>query len=99
GEMGSIFEPLVTSGKVDELADQSQIGGLKASLEVMAKDYLRAMRIRRLVQEEFSKLFTGVDVLLAPGQPGPAPKADADLDAPGPPVPEGTPAGLQDLGA
>src|SRR5438309_760641 len=32
GEMGSIFEPLITSGKVDELADKPQIAGLKASL-------------------------------------------------------------------
>src|SRR5215471_17421485 len=29
GEMGSIFEPLITSGKVDELADKPQIAGLK----------------------------------------------------------------------
>src|SRR5207302_1537003 len=33
-EMGSIFETLITSGKVDELADQPRIAGLKASLEL-----------------------------------------------------------------
>src|SRR5690349_15131836 len=51
GEMASIFEPLIASGKVDELADKPQIAGLKASLELPAKDYLKAMRVRRLIQE------------------------------------------------
>jgi len=97
GEMGSIFEPLIASGQVDQMADPSQIAGLKTSQEVLAKDYLKAMRIRRRIQEAFSGLFTQVDVLLAPGQPGPAPRADADLDAPGPAAPEGTPPGLQGI--
>src|ERR1039457_7198122 len=56
-EQASIFEPLITSGKVDELADAAQIAGLKAALEVPAKDYLKAMRLRRAIQQEFSKLF------------------------------------------
>jgi aspartyl-tRNA(Asn)/glutamyl-tRNA(Gln) amidotransferase subunit A len=97
GEMGSIFEPLVASGRVDDLADQSQIAGLKASQEVAAKDYLKAMRVRRVIQQEFSKLFTSVDVLLAPGRPGPAPASDADLNAPDRPVPPGTPPGFQGI--
>jgi aspartyl-tRNA(Asn)/glutamyl-tRNA(Gln) amidotransferase subunit A len=81
-EMGSIFEPLITSGKVDELADKPQIAGLKASLDLPAKDYLKAMRIRRLIQQEFSRTFGQVDVLLAPGRPGPAVRADQRLDTP-----------------
>jgi aspartyl-tRNA(Asn)/glutamyl-tRNA(Gln) amidotransferase subunit A len=97
GEMGSIFEPLIASGKVNELADQSQIAGLKASQDVAAKDYLKAMRVRRIIQQEFSKLFETVDVLLAPGQPGPAPLANADLNAPDRPIPPGTPPGLQGI--
>ena len=82
GEMGSIFEPLITSGKVDELADKPQIAGLKASLELPAKDYLKAMRVRRLIQEEISRLFGQVDVLLAPARNAIAPKIDQRLDAP-----------------
>src|ERR1051325_4470824 len=46
-EASEIFEPLIASGKVDDLADQKQIAGLKAGLEIPAKDYLKAMRIRR----------------------------------------------------
>ena len=96
-EQGSIFEPLITSGKVDELADAAQIAGLKASLEVPAKDYLKAMRLRRLIQEEFVKLFTQVDVLLAPGRPGPATKLDQPLDRGGFQPAAGTPGGLQGI--
>jgi aspartyl-tRNA(Asn)/glutamyl-tRNA(Gln) amidotransferase subunit A len=96
-EQASNFESLITGGKVDELADAAQIAGLKASLEVPAKDYLRAMRLRRLVQEEFSKLFTQVDALLAPGRPGPATKLDQPLDRGGFQPPAGTPPGLQGI--
>ncbi|HJZ95387.1 MAG TPA: amidase [Candidatus Solibacter sp.] len=84
GEMASIFEPLIASGKVDELADAPQIAGLKASLELPAKEYLRAIRIRRLIQEEVSKVFGQVDVLLAPARNAIAPKIDQRLDAPAP---------------
>jgi aspartyl-tRNA(Asn)/glutamyl-tRNA(Gln) amidotransferase subunit A len=79
-EQASIFEPLITSGKVDELADAAQIAGLKAALEVPAKDYLKAMRVRRAIQEEFSKLFAQVDALVAPGRAGGATKIDQPLD-------------------
>jgi aspartyl-tRNA(Asn)/glutamyl-tRNA(Gln) amidotransferase subunit A len=85
GEEAAIFEPLIASGKVNDLADQSQIAGLKAALEVPAKEYLKAMRIRRLIQEEISKMFGQVDALIAPGRTGTAPKADQNLDGPTPP--------------
>jgi aspartyl-tRNA(Asn)/glutamyl-tRNA(Gln) amidotransferase subunit A len=96
-EQASIFEPLIVSGKVDQLADAAQIAGLKASLELPAKDYLKAMRLRRVIQEEFGKLFTQVDVLLAPGRPGPASKLDQPVDRGGFQPPAGTPPGLQGI--
>jgi aspartyl-tRNA(Asn)/glutamyl-tRNA(Gln) amidotransferase subunit A len=93
GEMGSVFEPLITSGKVDQLADKPQIAGLKASLELPSKDYLKAMRIRRLIQEEVSRLFGQYDVLLAPGRTTIASKLDQPLDRPpaGAPPPSADP--------
>ena len=97
-EEASIFEPLIASGKVDELADKPQIAGLKAAMQVSAIDYLKAMRIRRLIQEEFSRLFGEVDILLAPGRPGPAIRADQRLDATTTPPPAaGTPQGFQGI--
>jgi aspartyl-tRNA(Asn)/glutamyl-tRNA(Gln) amidotransferase subunit A len=81
-EAASIFEPLIKSGKVDELADPKQIAGLKAGLEIPAADYLKAMRIRSLIQSAFSDLLDNVDVLLAPSRFGPAPKISEPLDRP-----------------
>jgi aspartyl-tRNA(Asn)/glutamyl-tRNA(Gln) amidotransferase subunit A len=96
-EQASSFEQLIASGQVDQLADAAQIAGLKASLELPARDYLKAMRLRRLIQEEFRKLFTQVDALLAPGRPGPATKIDQPLDRGGFQPPAGTPPGLQGI--
>ena len=79
-EGSAVFEPLIASGKVDELADAKQIAGLKAGLEILAKDYLKAMRIRRLAQEKIRSLFIDVDVLAAPCRLGPAPKVTEPLD-------------------
>ena len=96
-EQASIFEELITSGAVDQLADKAQVAGLKASLDVPARDYLKAMRLRRLIQEAFSQLFTKVDVLLAPGRSGPASKIDQPLDQPSFQPAANLPPGLQGL--
>jgi aspartyl-tRNA(Asn)/glutamyl-tRNA(Gln) amidotransferase subunit A len=53
---------------VDQLADPEQIAGLKANLDIPAIAYLKAMRIRRLIQNEFRQLFANVDVLITPGR-------------------------------
>src|SRR5579875_1232760 len=45
-EAASVFEQFIRSGQVDQLADQGQIDGLKASLTYSAIDYLKAMRVR-----------------------------------------------------
>jgi aspartyl-tRNA(Asn)/glutamyl-tRNA(Gln) amidotransferase subunit A len=79
-EQGSIFEPLIASGAVDQLADPAQIAGLKASLDVAAKDYLKAMRIRRLIQAAYATLFADVDALLSTGRNGPATPINQPLD-------------------
>jgi len=97
GEQASVFEPLIASGKVDQLSDKAQIAGLKASLELPAKDYLKAMRLRSLIQQDFRQLFTQVDVLLAPGRPGPATPIDQPLDQGGFQPAAGTPPGLQGI--
>jgi aspartyl-tRNA(Asn)/glutamyl-tRNA(Gln) amidotransferase subunit A len=80
-EATSIFETLITSGKVDQLADAKQIEGLKAGLEIPAKDYLKAMRIRSLIMAKFRQLFANIDVLVAPARYGIATKISEPLDA------------------
>jgi aspartyl-tRNA(Asn)/glutamyl-tRNA(Gln) amidotransferase subunit A len=85
-EEASVFEPLIRSGQVDQLSDAAQIAGLKANLDIPATAYLKAMRIRRLIQDQFRELFSGVDALVAPGRMGVAtPVAEPlDSDRPGP---------------
>jgi aspartyl-tRNA(Asn)/glutamyl-tRNA(Gln) amidotransferase subunit A len=65
-EGASIFEQLIRGGGVDQLADQGQIDGLKASLNYSAIDYLKAMRVRSQIQTAFRNLFAGIDLLVAP---------------------------------
>ena len=81
-EAASIFETLITSGRVNQLQDVRQIERLKAGLEIPAKDYLKAMRIRSLVRQKFHELFADVDVLIAPTIMNIAPKISDPLDAP-----------------
>ena len=108
-EEASIFEDFIRSGKVDQLADAEQIAGLKANLDISATSYLKAMRIRRLIQEAFRKLFAGVDALVTFGREQTATPLTESLDGssrPGPPpldpgmdalIPAGNLAGLPAL--
>jgi aspartyl-tRNA(Asn)/glutamyl-tRNA(Gln) amidotransferase subunit A len=67
-EAASIFEELVSSGRVHELtAPEDQIGGYPGMV-TLAKDYLRAMRIRRPAGEALDRLFVegGFDALVHP---------------------------------
>jgi aspartyl-tRNA(Asn)/glutamyl-tRNA(Gln) amidotransferase subunit A len=98
-EGASVFEPLITSGKVEELADKKQIASLKAGLEIPAKDYLKAMRIRALIQQSLRKLFTGVDVLVSPSMFRIAPKITEPLDRRRDETSRPKDRGLYDLGA
>jgi aspartyl-tRNA(Asn)/glutamyl-tRNA(Gln) amidotransferase subunit A len=67
-EAGSVFEPIIRNGQIDQLADGTQVNGLKAALTYSAVDYLKAMRVRVQVKQAFRDIFGNVDVLLAPSQ-------------------------------
>ncbi len=81
-EAASIFEPLISSGQVDQLADAKQIAAFKASAEIKAADYLRAMRVRRIVRDAIHEMFIDYDLLLAPARLGIAPPISQPLDGP-----------------
>lgn len=87
GEAASIFSELIASGQVNELADEKQIAGLKAGTELSAQDYLRAMRVRSLLQAAFKNLFYETDMFVAPSRLGVANRIDTPLDAPRGPSP------------
>lgn len=79
-EGSAAFEELITSGRVEQLADRKQIAGLKAGRDILARDYLKAMRLRRIIQQAFRELLTDVDVLLAPARNSAASKISEPLD-------------------
>jgi aspartyl-tRNA(Asn)/glutamyl-tRNA(Gln) amidotransferase subunit A len=81
----AVFEELITSGGVDKLADPRQIAGLKAGIEIPAKDYLKAMRIRSLIRAAFRDFLLDVDVLLTPTRTSVAPPVSEPLDRGGRP--------------
>lgn len=87
GESSSIFEELISSGKVDQLADAKQAAGLKAAGDLPARDYLKAMRVRSLLQIAFREFFYELDMVIAPTRMGVASGIDVALDAPRTAVP------------
>jgi aspartyl-tRNA(Asn)/glutamyl-tRNA(Gln) amidotransferase subunit A len=96
-EAVTIFEDLIRSGKVDELADRQQAAGLKAGLEIPATEYLKAMRIRTLVQEAFRQMFLDVDMLLTPTLFNTATKVSDPVDRVSSPVPQPKSRGLRGM--
>jgi aspartyl-tRNA(Asn)/glutamyl-tRNA(Gln) amidotransferase subunit A len=81
-EGANSFEPIIRDGRIDQLADPKQISGLRSGLEITANDYIKAMRIRRLIQQELRRILGEVDVILAPARYGIAPKITQPLDQP-----------------
>lgn len=99
-EGASVFEQLIRGGQVNQLADQSQIDGLKASLTYSAVDYLKAMRVRSQIQSSFRDLFAALDLLVAPTRFSLPDRADIPFDETPPKRPsvKGVGAGLVQAG-
>jgi aspartyl-tRNA(Asn)/glutamyl-tRNA(Gln) amidotransferase subunit A len=79
-DAASSFENLILSGQVNELADKRQIAGLKAAMDIPARDYLKAMRIRRIIQQQLRGVLTDLDMILAPARYELAPKINEPFD-------------------
>jgi aspartyl-tRNA(Asn)/glutamyl-tRNA(Gln) amidotransferase subunit A len=80
-EAASVFRPLVESGQVSELLDESQKAGLIAAQSLRAADYLDACRLRTEIRTELAKLFEKYDALVAPSELSPASPLDRGFDA------------------
>lgn len=68
-EAGAMFDDLVRSGGINDLADTSVNGRanqLRAARFIPAVDYVRAQRARTLLVADTNRLFEKVDVFLAP---------------------------------
>lgn len=76
----SAFEALIDSGEVSKLVDdQGRLGGY-INRQVPASDFLRAMRIRAIVQKKMEALFEKFDLLCSASLPVAATKLSEDLD-------------------
>ena len=67
-EGGTIFAELIESDRFEELVDARQKAGFRATLEIRARDYLQAMRLRRQLKAAFAEIFTRADVILSAGR-------------------------------
>ena len=79
-EAASAYSKLIESGGVAQLSDPlSRIGGYVAQT-VDSQDYIRAQRIRRVLQQKMDVVFQQCDVLVAPSLPIPASTLDTNLE-------------------
>ena len=79
-EAAGAFSTLIESGGVAQLSDPlSRVGGYVAQT-VDSQDYLRAQRIRRVLQQKMDAVFQQCDVLVAPSLPIPASTLDTNLE-------------------
>jgi aspartyl-tRNA(Asn)/glutamyl-tRNA(Gln) amidotransferase subunit A len=89
-EAASAFEPLFENGRITELtAPEDRLGGYAGQV-VLAKDYLRALRVRRPAALALDRLLAGVDALAAPALPTVAWPLDTPFDKVYPDYPGGT---------
>ena len=68
-EAGAMFDELLRSGGINDLADQGPNGRanlLRTARFIPAVDYIRAMRVRTLLLHQMNALFENVDAFLAP---------------------------------
>jgi aspartyl-tRNA(Asn)/glutamyl-tRNA(Gln) amidotransferase subunit A len=88
-EAASVFEPLFESGRITELtAPEDRLGGYPGQV-ILAKDYLRALRVRRLAAQALDRLLSGVDAIAAPSLPTVAWPLDTAFDKVYPDYPGG----------
>jgi aspartyl-tRNA(Asn)/glutamyl-tRNA(Gln) amidotransferase subunit A len=88
-ECASAFEPLFQSGRITELtAPEDRVGGYSGQV-LLAKDYLRALRLRRPAAAALDRLLATVDAIVAPTLPTVAWPIDAPFDKVYPDYPGG----------
>jgi len=81
-EAAAAFENLLTSGDALKLTDPvAQVGGY-AGQQVSGPDYLRALRVRAILQAKLPEVFQQVDILATPTLPTPATLLSLALDDP-----------------
>ncbi len=79
-EGASAFDTLIESGRVSDLTDPgSRLGGY-INATIPGSDYVRAQRIRAIIQRKIDALFDSVDVISAASLPVAATTMDTNLE-------------------
>ena len=81
-EAASAFDEFVDSGRAAELTAPGDWYGGYARTTVLAKDYLRALRIRGLMVKAVDQVLIGFDALVAPSSRSLAPRIDRKPHSP-----------------
>lgn len=78
-EAASAFEELIESGRIAELTAPEDRYTAYARDAILAKDYMKALRLRRIMTRETDAVLAEVDALVAPARPMVAPPLDRDF--------------------
>jgi aspartyl-tRNA(Asn)/glutamyl-tRNA(Gln) amidotransferase subunit A len=68
-EAAAAFEPLITSGRVRGLVEPAAKWAGEVAKTVSGVDYVRAMQVRRMIQQAFDGIFGKYDLLVSPTMP------------------------------
>ncbi len=79
-EGASAFDALIESGRVAELADPADKFGGYINQTIPGSDYVRAQRIRSIIQRKIDELFEDFDVIAAPSLPIVATTMETNLE-------------------
>jgi Asp-tRNA(Asn)/Glu-tRNA(Gln) amidotransferase A subunit family amidase len=78
-EAASAFEDMIESGRIAELTAPEDRFTAYARDTILAKDYIRALRLRTRVVREADRVLSGLDALVAPGRPAVASPIDREF--------------------
>ena len=81
-ESSSALEELVDAGMLDELTAPEDHFGAYPRVAVLAKDYLKAQRLRKLMAENAEEVMSPFDALVAPTRPDVAPPLGREFSRP-----------------
>jgi aspartyl-tRNA(Asn)/glutamyl-tRNA(Gln) amidotransferase subunit A len=78
-EAASAFEDLIESGRIGELTAPEDRYTPYSRLTVLAKDYIRALRLRGEIATEIDRAMRGFDAWLGPSRPVPSSRLDEEF--------------------
>jgi aspartyl-tRNA(Asn)/glutamyl-tRNA(Gln) amidotransferase subunit A len=79
GELASAFEDLIESGQIGGLTAPEDRFTPYSRMAVLAKDYIRALRLRGVVAAEIDRAMQGYDAWLGPSRPVPSTRLDEEF--------------------